>query len=281
MIGIRVGMAVGMRAAGAIGIDANEVSPPVASSMASVTRDATSGIYCPATAGEWSTTLAVAGITTGNPSAWWLMQEAAGNLADSSGNGLALTASGTLLYQQAVTGWSRKAIQTTLGFAGIMQSAAAGLPDIATQSCLLLGYVTVLPPTVATDRTLMQMGVNFSSAASAQLVLGAPNRRMRYALDPNVATGADDPSTAMRPYAIKVDRTGGTGALYTDAEKLAPALTPTPAGKTVLYGGDNNQTDFPDTCQHAYGAAFFLGAAEISDAKMRSLYQTLGWTVLW
>lgn len=249
--------------------------------MAGVTRDAMSGIYCPSTAAQWTQTLAVAGITTGNPSAWWLMQEAAGNPADASGNGFALTASGTLLYQQSVTGWTRKAIQTTLGVAGIMQSAASGLPDIATQSCLLLGYVTVLPPTVATDRTLMQMGANFSSAASAQLVLGAPNRRMRYALDPNVVTGSDDPSTAMRPYAIKVDRTNTIGALYTDIEKLAPALIATPAGKTVLFGGDNGQTDFPDTCQHAYGAAFFLGAAEISDAKMRSLYQTLGWTVLW
>lgn len=250
-----------------------------AASLAGVTRDATSGIYCPANATEWASVLAVAGITSGGPSALWLMQEASGNPADFIGS-FTLTASGTLLYQQAVTGWTRKGIQTTAGVGGIMQSAAAGLPDIATQSCLLLGYVGCAA-IVGTTRTLMQMGTIFAACATAQLAVGAPNRRARYELDPNTTTGADDASTAVRPYAIKVDRTGSVGALYTDLEKLAPALAANPAGKTVLFGGDNAQTNFPDICQYVYGAALFLGAAEISDANMRLLYQTLGWTVSW
>jgi hypothetical protein len=82
-----------------------------------VSRDATSLRYVPANGSEWAELLSGTGIP--NPAHLYLFQEASGNPADSI-DGKALTASGTLAYQQAVAGWSRLAIKTTRNAAGKM-----------------------------------------------------------------------------------------------------------------------------------------------------------------
>lgn len=246
-------------------------------SMAGVAQDATSGIYCPASAAQWTTTLAVAGITTGNPSSLYLLQEAAGNPADSIG-AFTLTAAGTLLYQQPVTGWTRLGITTTDGVAGSLQSVSASLPDIATTSCLLLLYV-LLPLNAAVARTVAQLGSSFSTSARAEVV-GVP-KNLRGELDPNVANGAADATSVVRLIMIMVDRTNAVGVIASDLETLSPALTATPAGKTMMIGGDNVISNQPPLATNTYAVRFDGAAAELTLAKRRALATTLGWSIPW
>lgn len=278
MIGVRAGLRVGLRCGIAAGIAADAVSPGGAS-IAGVARDATSMIYLPATAGQWNTLLAAANISTGNPSALHLPDLAAGgNLVDQIGT-FTLTATGTLTYQQSVSGWSTKGIATSTGVSGTLASIAAGLPDISTTSMLAVVYVLV-PATVATFRSIYQFGPTFGSQAGA-LLSTSSNKRMRAIADPNFLDGTDDATAQVRPFVLKVDRTAGACALYSDREKLAPALTVTPTGKAYTLGGDNTMSFFPDAFTYLYSAVFFAAAAEMPDAKVRTLLQTLGWTVLW
>lgn len=130
-VGVHVGAVLGMGRGGAV------VNP-----MSGVTQDAASLKYVPAVAGEWTQTLAVSGIASGNPIDWYLCQEAAGNLA-SSGAGLVLTANGAPLYQQNVTGWTRKGVGFTNAANQRFTAAAATGPNPSTTSMLWLWYLSI------------------------------------------------------------------------------------------------------------------------------------------
>ncbi len=250
-------------------------APLVPSGMATVTRDATSLIYTPANAAEWTTTLAVAGISTGNPSLLWLLQEASGDAADSIGT-FTGTSAGAFGYQQAVTGWTRKGVTFTGGQAHTIRSTAAGLPDILTASMLVLAIAAT--PANTGLRTYLQMGTVFAADATLQVEAGGTNQLV--ADVGSVVTGTTALADgAVHPIALKVDRTGSVSAAYTDEEKLAPTVGG--SGKTLLIGGDNSQTYTAATATWMYVVAFFNGAAEISDANVKVLLQTLGWTVAW
>lgn len=245
--------------------------------MTSVTRDATSLIYCPATAAEWTTTMSVAGLSSGNPSLLWLSQEASGDLTDSIGT-FTGTASGWN-YQQAVTGWTRSAVSADVASARIIFNAAAGLPDINTASCLVLTYHSF--PAVEAPAgyySLVTMGPTFGSQIAANI---SGTAKLTAVVDPNSAAGAADPRNAVHPIVIRVNRTGGNAAVYTDQEKLTAALDATPTGKKIAIGGDNVNYWTEDGGGYLYTAAFFNAAAELSDAQVKTLLQTLGWTVAW
>jgi len=253
------------------------VNPSDAGSLAGVTRDATNGVYYPATGAENASLIGAAGLTF-TAAALWTLQEASGNAADSIG-AFTLTAAGTLAYQQAVAGLSRKGILTTQGVAGTLSSTAAGLPDIGTASCLLW-FDVAAPVSVSTTRALGQLGALFGSAASAQFIT-ATNKKLNFACDPNNAAGADDATTTVRSVGIKIDRTGAVAAIYTAAEKLAPALTATPAGKLVMLGGDNLVSFLPDAQAYVWASLYNGANAEWSDAQARSFLSTRGYTVAW
>lgn len=245
--------------------------------MAGVAQDATSSKFLPATAGQWTTTLTFAGVTNTGPSAIWLLQDASGNPADVLG-AFPLTAAGTLAYQQTVTGWTAKGINTTAGSpGGTLISTAAGLPSINTNSALLLAYVQPQADITGASRTLMGLGTTFDNDCSLHYNV---SDQMFCKGATNVATsGADTATGVVRPYVLKIDRTGGVIAGYSDAEKLAPAIGGT--GKRVLLGGANVQELFSMTASYVYAALFINTAAEISDADVKKILQALGWTVAW
>lgn len=267
--GIRSGLRSGLRSG---------INPGDSAGMASVARDAGSGVYLPATAAQWTATLAAAGIASGGPSALHLLNDVAGNPVDAIGT-FPLTASGTLTYGAGASGWTKVGIATTLGVAGLLQTTAAGLPDISTTSLLALVYAAT-PATIATTRSLFQVGPTFGSQAAA-LFITSTNKKLRAVADPNTADGTDDPSVAVHPFILKVDRTNAVCRLYSDREKLSPTLTATPTGKGYALGGDNTMSFFPDTFVFLYSALFFGGSAEMGDASVHALLQTLGWSLAW
>lgn len=261
LAGLRSGLRSGLR----VGLDPSDGADP----MAGVSRDATSGVYCPATAGEWTTTRSAAGLPAGNPIALYLLQEASGNAADSIG-AFTLTASGTLLaYQQAIAGWARKAITTTAGGTGKLQSVDVALPDISTTSMLLLGYARTT--TIGTTRDVIGAGAAATRLASQAV---ATTGQARAICNGTLATGAIDSGGVVRPWVSLIDRTGSRSALYTDAEKIVPAFGATAAGQSITLG---NFSAGAGTVAYLYLAVFSGAAAELSDAQVKTLLTTLGW----
>lgn len=277
MIGPRGGLAVGARVGIAVGISADPVGASGGPSMAGVAQDATSGKYLPATAGQWTQTLTVAGIGSSGPSAIHLLQDPSGNPADVLGT-FPLTASGTLAYLQAVTGWAAKGIKTSSGVAGIMQTVSASLPDISTTSMLALVYV-LLPGAAATTRSYVTFGPGFGFQAACNYTSGT---QKAVCLDgANTATGVDDPTSTVRPLLLQIDRTHNVVELCTNLERITPTFATGPTGKAYILGGDNGQTNFPDTAIFLYSALFVGSAAELTVSNKRSLLQTLGWSIPW
>jgi len=274
VIGLRVGLSVGPRVGFASGLTEDPWSAGDASGgIPGVTRDAASGIYFPATAGEWTIVLGIAGIATGGPSAIYNFQEVSGNPADATGT-FPLTASGTgLVYAQAIAGYTRLAVGTTSGGTGVFSTTSASLPDIATDSQLTMAVV--LPSTIATTRDVHGGGAA-GTRVNSQLV--ATTGQARGMSVGNNATGIINSGGAVRPWVLKHDRTANATTLYTDAEKITPTFGGTSAGKSITFG---NFVAGAGTCRYLYAATWITAAALIPEAKIRTLLQTLGWTVLW
>ena len=259
MIGLRVGIKAGPRVGPAVGVGADPTS------AAGASRDAASGIYVPATSSEWSSL----GLTA--PGNLWLCQESSGNLADSIGS-ISLTAVNGPTYQQSVSGWTRKAVSTTDGTANQnFGSTAAALPDIATTSAMLLMYAQVT--TIGATRGSCLLGTTTTAELRA---LTTPAYRMLSGA--NLATGASNPTGSVRPIVVKIDRTGSTCKAYTNQEIMAPTFSSGMTGKQVMLGYSGGA---PPTQLIVYAALWQGSAAERTDAQVRSMLQSLGWTIPW
>ncbi len=275
MIGLRIGPSVAPRIGAAIGISADPIAAGGSNPMAGVTRDATSGLYFPATPAEWITTLAAASISSGSPSLTWNLQEASGSLTDAYGS-FPGSIVGTVTYQSAISGQTRKGIATADGTAGIIENLAVGLPDLSTTS--VLGLVCVYSAAApSTNRTILQLGPTFSTRASMEW----PGTAVHMAVAAgNTANGATNPTGGLRLIAIRSNKTAGTVVGFNNADKITPTFS-APAGKGFILGGDNSQTWLPGTDIYSYAAMFSGAAAEMSDAALKRLYRALGYTVAW
>jgi hypothetical protein len=254
-------------------------------SMAGVAKDATRGVYLPATAAQWTTALAVAGIVTGNPSALWLSQEASGNLADSIGT-FTMVGNGTgLAYQQSVAGWSTKAVTTIDGDSGKFQNTDSGLPDISTTSILILSYVNLPASFGGTERSIITTGASFHASIGAD---SAPNSNpAKLALaqgggtDGGTQAVAATSTTGVHPVIVQMNIATSTPAVVTDKDFTTAALSASQSGKKIVLGGDNAAVWNGASAGYLYTAAFFGTAAELTKTQIKSLLTTLGWTVAW
>ena len=219
MIGPRIGSRIGLAIGLAVGVGADELKPAGSggTGIAGVTRDATSLIYTPASAAEWTTFNTATG-RTAVPSNLYLCQEAAGNLTDTIG-GVSLVANASPLYQQAISGWTRKGV----GFnetASQRFLAGAGVgPNPATQSVAWLVYanVTAIP---GTTRDIVCAATGASPLKLQTLnSTGAKLRSLCIAAGVN---GVSDPtSTGLQPMLMVYDRTLGQLNHYTLQEKFS------------------------------------------------------------
>lgn len=271
MIGGRVGIKLGGRVGGAIGLGADAVAQN--NPLAGVTRDATSGIYRPQTATEWNTVLSAAGVTGITPLYGMNCQVASGDATALYGTVTGL-ATGTLSYQQAVSGWTARCIKTTDNTLGALRSNAAALPDIGTTSFAMLSYV-LFPASSAGDRTIQQMGAGF--AVRVAMDSDASNRIVGIA-SPNATNGSTGNWGATRPVFNICNRNASIARVGTNAEILSPALAANPTGQRVILGGDFTDTWNP-------GGEGFVDSwgftGDMTQANMKAILQTVGWTVAW
>lgn len=240
--------------------------------MMGVTQDGTSGKFVPATVGEWTQTMAAAGLSV-NPTDWWLCQEPSGNLA-SSGAGVTLTANGTPLYQQAVTGWSRLGVGFT-NAANQRFTAAAGIgPNPGATSVTMLWYqsITAAPGAQVVMNNISDGATNFRTMAQ---VVG--NTKIQNACAGVVVNGTTDATTVgVQPIVIQYDRTNSVANVYTLNDKIVGTFS---AGVVDGRKGIGGAT--APTGQAVYGAMWSGAGAEITAAQIKTLLQTLGWTITW
>lgn len=266
-IGPRIGPRVGFG-----GLRFGSGFSTAADPFAGVSKDATSNIYVPANAAEWTTFIAAAGLSIAVPDALWLFQEASGNPADSIGS-FTLTASGTgISYQQAVTGWSRKAIKFTDAGTGALVSTSTSLPDISTTSMLTVAYCDILS-TPASARDIVTQG---TTTRDALQVTTTP--RFQALSGSNASPQNGTPVGAVRPYTLRTNRSASTVLGTTDIHKAVPTFSTSITGKKITFGNLASGSP-PLTCLYSF--ELHGVNAELSDATLKSLLQALGWTITW
>jgi hypothetical protein len=230
----------------------------------SITQDATSLWFVPASTSEWTQLLTGDGIS--NPGGLWLFQDAASPALDSIGTAnLAGSATG---FQQAVTGWSRKAIIWGDGSAAqIDNNSDAGFPDLNTTSMLLLALVAVTN-TPGTTRTIMNIGPGGAQANNISAEIDS-SKHVIITDGSNIGTGAIDHGTSVIPIIIRYNKTASTAAVFADTEKITKTFaTPAAASKGVWFG-DVYRT--VPALSVVYAAAWYGAAAEMSDVQVSTL----------
>jgi hypothetical protein len=253
----RIGQKVGMRI-GVIGDDP----------FAGVTRDSGNLNYFPATIAEANIFLAALGITSGGPSSIWNLQEASGNAADSGGT-ITLTANNITLYQQAMSGVSRKCIRGVDGTANSNLRNATTAANPSTTSCLLITFAD-LPSTPAAQRDVMAIASNsdlrYNTTGKLRVVAGA-NADLVNAVIPGPQW-----------LALRSNLTATTITAFTSLEKFAGTwVLPTNAAHVAL-GGDNAAIS---AAGYGYAWEFTGPSAEKTDAEMKVIFQGLGSAAPW
>lgn len=269
-VGGRIGSRVGMRVGSGVGGAPNP--------LASVPRDATSLVYRPSTLAQWQTVLSVAGVT-GDPFLHWKLDQAAGNAPDSIG-ALAGAQGGTLAniaFQQAIPGWTATGVTLAKGTDATFITTDVSLPDTSTGDLLVMCNAR-FPAAIAagSPSTVMQLGYVYATRVSIETMVTPAVRAFTPAA---TVTGVSDPSGVITPLALLVDRTNGRATVLTRFEALDVAIGG--AGKGILIGGDNIQTDLSAGCTYWDVVAFQGAAARKTNANIKSIWTTLGWSVGW
>lgn len=264
MIGVRAGLRTGLRGGLAAGLGADPLTPTAGGgAVGFTTKDATSNIFVPATASEFTS----AGFTA--PNNLWLCQEPSGNLVDTIG-GKTLTAAGTPAYQQTIAGWARKAVGAT-GAAANQTFVNATMADTSVTSVAFLLYALINQPVSGGQRCFhgAASGNAFESVAGSKVI------RLRNGA--NAGNGTLDHTTAVHPILVVHDITHSANVIYSEIEK-----------KSITFGAAAGVTfqlqvglaaDTTSNTQVLWMASWNGAAAEFTDTTAKALLQALAWTV--
>lgn len=233
-----------------------------------VTRDSGNQNYYPANAAEWTLFMAAAGLATGNPTSTWNFQESSGtSIADSIGT-VALAHNMTL-FNQAVPGATRTCLRGVDGTAGqkALNSTTAANPS--TTSVMVLSYLDI-----AAAPGVMRDVVSFAVNADLRLNTNGHLRLIAGASVDLVNVGA----STQQWVALQINNTGTTSKVYTVQEKFLGTYV-LPTNQALIAFGGQNATN--SATGFAYSAEFTGAAAELTDAQVKTLLQTLGATIPW
>jgi hypothetical protein len=239
-------------------------------SMASVTLDAGANKYVPSSAAEWTTTLSVAGIASGGPSNLYLCQEASGSLADSIGAAPLAQAGAGHLYAQSIAPWTRLGVRTIDGTVGQRWLNSTTSPNPNLVSTLWLAYIAfpAVAPAAARDLIANQASLDCRVTAAGKFNI----------LNGASTSGTANPLAASHPIVIKHDITNSLFTGYTEQEKVVGTFAVNVSNPMLALGG---QTTSAADAGYVYVVEFSGAAAEMTDAQIKTLLQTLNWTVLW
>lgn len=228
------------------------------------TRDALSGIFMPADAGEW----AELGLTA--PDSLYIPEGvASGDLPDLIG-GLTFAKTGTWSYNQSVTGWSSRGVKGREGQAGDYFAVNDSNPSLV--STLYLLYLA--PGTAGSTRNIVDIG----SSTEESLNINAANKFVvKSGVNTAISSAAFTPGTGTATV-LKHDRSISKLKGYTLDEILIPTYS-APGSSVDHYIGAGFAECSDST--YLYIARWKGVAAEMSDATIRIMLRTLGHTVTW
>ena len=193
----------------------------------SVTQDATSGWYVPASATEWSELLEGTGFA--NPSDLWLMQETSGSLADSIGSS-SVTIAGTVSFGVTASGWTRKGVKLVDASGG---KGTMPTPNASTTSLMLVQIFSLNTNPASGYRGMNCLGA--TQYEEAELVNGP---KMRGQSGSNTATSSGNYSGTVL-VVTKLDHSRSAFVVYTDSgDVLKPTFTNQSADTSSYLLGD-------------------------------------------
>lgn len=205
------------------------------------------------------------------PSHLYTCQEASGNLLDkvASAN---LTTSGSPLYQQAVAGWSNKAVGAS-GAASNQFFSTAAVADTATTSVAFLIYALINQPVSAGQRAFYGAASNdaFESVAGSNVI--------RLRTGAQAGNGALDHTGQVRPYLVVHDKTNNVNAIWTNIEKKA--ITFAAASGTSFQMQTGISADTTSNTKYLLAVLWEGAAAEAlnNDTAVKSMLQSMGWSI--
>ncbi len=226
------------------------------------TVDATSGWAVPASTAEWTSLLAGSGLA--NPSLLWLCQEAAGNLADSIGSGTGAKG-GAPTYQNAVSGWSRKAV--------ICRNSAADIFDYGSwpaASSLVLAIVNFPASDSEATPNIVTFGGVFGAQVGCYLQTSSNPTKVRLFTHGDTGTNGTNNTTGVHPLIVQVNDTAGTAVVQTDLETVS-ASTAVDSYGDLFIGGNNVKSWNAGGQGYLYLAAWTGVGAEFSVGNRATL----------
>ncbi len=229
--------------------------------------DATSGKGVPLTLADYAL------VTSKVPTHTWAMQDASGNPAATVGTGLTKTGV-SVTYQQAVTGWARKAIRIPEISSSRLCFTTAGPMNPASGSVAWFGYIDITATPAGTSPVIT--GSNNATLLQAQCTTG-PLSSLRCAANSNQGTG--NPVTAgVIPFLLVYNKTASTVKLYTSQDLITGTYNSGVGDGTVKgFGSAGTPTGF----DVLLGAGFEGAEAEFSDAQARAFLTAIVWTIPW
>lgn len=238
-----------------------------------ITRDATSGMYCPANAAEWTELLAGTGIA--NPALLWLCQEPTGTLADSIGTFNGEVTSGAPTYSNAVPGWSRKAVICRQGQSDLIRSSNAGgaWPDAST-----LVFAWVNYPAGNTDGNpdnVVTIGHAYAQQVSVNLKTSTTPTRLRGATHGDFQVDGTVDTVGVHPTLLLGDKTNLLSVVQTDLETISSADVNTDPFDQIAIGGNNVNFWLASGAGSIYLAAWSGSAAELDATHRATLLNLL------
>jgi hypothetical protein len=226
----------------------------------------------PSASFQWSDLLNAAGLSGRTPDHVWLMQETSGSLTDSIG-AIALDPVAAPSYRNVVMGWSRAAVGTSQIATdhGFRTYATGNL--MGGTSYLVLLYVAVMgAPT--TERSLVGIGYGtdhrYVSLTNAPVFKGT-------GIGVTPTAGTLNPMTEVHPIVVEINANQLQYIVYTDQERLSVGWAGTSGNGDLFMVG--NGIIGAASARYLYGALWIGSKAEMTDADVKKLLQTLGWTV--
>ena len=257
---MRIGPRVGFKSGPVIG---SRVDDPLAAF-----RDPVSGKACPLTQAQWDTLFDTAAVARKTLSHSYGFQDASGNIAAQVGTNLTVT--GTLGYRQAETGWGRTATVWTETAAERAMLAAGVAPNLSAVSGLFFSYERLSTAGGAGRGVIGLVG----GAGGAQLRLGT-SALVNFCA--GVTTNGSSTVNAVRPYVHRYNRTATSTHSFDNQQKV----TGTYSAATVDAEKGWGNTGTPAAAAVLLGAIFSGAHAEWSDAELKAVLQTAGWSIPW
>lgn len=247
------------------------------------TMDATSHIYIPQNWTEWQSVLTASNLTTANyaPTNLWLMQDSTTTLADAIGSSPLTAELAPASYQTVTPGWTTRGITQVSGTNGQFQSVTN--PITSTGSFLCLAYYALVQPSVGNFSIIANYD-NFAAVGNAANAVGVVNTA-----GSNITNiGSQNMGSTVHPIVLNYNASALSLTVYNDLERVPSTYLSYPQNAAFLLGGYNGGPLVNVNCASGtflYSAAWSSNTLTpnyaFSDAQVRTLLKTLGWSVGW